>query len=40
MAAAIEKVLANGGKKAAPNWLHQFSIDQIADQTMKILKLS
>ncbi len=40
MAEAMEKVLASGGKKAAPNWLDQFSIDNITDQTMKILKLS
>ena len=40
MAEAIEMVLETGGKSAAPNWLDQFSIENVTDQTMKILKLS
>jgi glycosyltransferase involved in cell wall biosynthesis len=40
MAEAIQKVLASGGKQVAPNWLDQFSIDNVTDQTIKILKLS
>jgi hypothetical protein len=40
MAEAIEIVLETGGKSAAPNWLDQFSIENVTDQTMKILKLS
>lgn len=40
MAKAIEKVLTSGGKHAAANWLDQFSIEKVTDQTMKVLKLS
>ena len=40
MAEAIEKVLNGGGKHAAANWLDQFSIEKVTDQTMKVLKLS
>jgi len=40
MAAAIGKVLEGSGKQVAPQWLDQFSIENITDQTMKILKLS
>jgi glycosyltransferase involved in cell wall biosynthesis len=39
MAAAIEKVLTGGGKHAAANWLDQFSIEKVTDQTMRVLKL-
>jgi glycosyltransferase involved in cell wall biosynthesis len=40
MAEAIGKVVVSGGKQVTPNWLDQFSIENITDQTMKILKLS
>ena len=40
MAGAIGKVLTGGGKQAPQNWLDQFSIDNITEQTMKVLKLS
>jgi glycosyltransferase involved in cell wall biosynthesis len=40
MAEAIEKVLVSGGKKIPPKWLDQFSIENIAEQALKVLKLS
>jgi glycosyltransferase involved in cell wall biosynthesis len=40
MADAIEWVLTSGGKHAAANWLDQFSIEKVTDQTIKVLKLS
>jgi glycosyltransferase involved in cell wall biosynthesis len=40
MAEAMEKVLENGGKRVAPHWLDQFSIENITDQTIEILRLS
>ena len=40
LAEAIEKVLERGGKQVTPNWLDQFSIENVTDQTMKVLKLS
>jgi glycosyltransferase involved in cell wall biosynthesis len=40
MAEAMKKVLAGGGKQIAPNWLDQFSVENVTDQAMKILKLS
>ena len=40
MAEAIGKVLERGGKQVTPNWLDQFSIENVTDQTMKVLKLS
>jgi len=40
MAGAIVKVLDGKGKQITPGWLDQFSVDEVAEQTMKILKLS
>jgi glycosyltransferase involved in cell wall biosynthesis len=40
MAEAIRKVLDGNRKQIASHWLDQFSIDNVTDQTMKILKLS
>jgi glycosyltransferase involved in cell wall biosynthesis len=40
MAEAIKMVLERGGKSIPLNWVDQFSIENITDQTMKILKLS
>jgi glycosyltransferase involved in cell wall biosynthesis len=39
MAEAMGKVLESGGKQIAPQWLEQFSIESVAEQTMKVLKL-
>jgi hypothetical protein len=30
----------SGGKKVTPDWLDQFSIEKITDQTMELLKLT
>jgi glycosyltransferase involved in cell wall biosynthesis len=40
MATAIEKVLKSGGKQVPSGWLDQFSIENITEQAIKILKLS
>ncbi len=40
MAGAIGKVLTGGGKRAPQNWLDQFSIDKITEQTLQVLGLS
>jgi glycosyltransferase involved in cell wall biosynthesis len=40
MAIAIGKVLERGGKQVPSDWLDQFSIENITEQTLKILKLS
>ena len=39
IAEAIENVLKRGGKPTAPYWLDQFSIENVTDQTLKVLKL-
>ena len=40
MAGAIGKVLRGGGKQVPKNWLDQFAIENITEQTMRVLKLS
>jgi glycosyltransferase involved in cell wall biosynthesis len=39
MAQAMGRVLASGGKQIDPQWLEQYSIENVTDQTLKVLKL-